>query len=86
MKNILQRTCMGCNVKKQKNELIRIIKTPEGKILLDKTGKLQGRGAYICRDEKCLNKIIKSQKIERIFKTKIDNEIYENIRGVIVDK
>ena len=86
MKNQPQRTCMGCNVKKDKKEFIRIVKNKEGQISIDKTGKAQGRGAYICDNIECLEKLIKSKRIEKIFDMKISEEIYENLRGVILDK
>lgn len=86
MKKIPQRTCMGCNEKKNKTDLIRIVKNSNGEINIDRTGKMQGRGAYICDDIACLEKAIKSKRIERVFETAIENEIYENLRGVILDK
>ena len=82
MKKIIQRTCIGCNVKKDKSELIRIVKQADGKIIIDKTGKLQGRGAYICGERYCLDKIIKSNKLGRVFETKVPEEIYIELRGV----
>ena len=86
MKNIPQRTCMGCNCQKDKKELIRIVKNKEGIISIDKTGKAQGRGAYICNNIECLEKAIKTKRLERAFGMQISNEIYENLRGVIIDK
>ncbi len=86
MKKIVQRMCMGCNAKKDKRDLIRIVMNKEGNISIDKTGKLSGRGAYICDNTDCLDKLIKTKRLERIFKTKIDEEIYKNLRGVIIDK
>lgn len=71
---------------KEKKDLIRIVKNKEGEIFIDKTGKANGRGAYICDDIQCLEKIIKSKRLEKIFNTKIPDEIYEKLRGVIVDK
>ena len=85
MKKIPQRTCMGCNEKKNKTDLIRVVKNSNGEINIDKTGKMQGRGAYICDDIACLEKAIKSKRIERVFESTIENEIYENLRGVILD-
>ena len=85
MSKAFQRTCMGCNKKKNKYDLIRIIKNQENEILVDKTGKLDGRGTYICNSIECLEKVIKSGRIERILKVNIDKKIYENIRGVIID-
>ena len=86
MKKIVQRMCMGCNTKKDKRELIRVVMNKEGTISIDKTGKLCGRGAYICDNIECLEKIIKTKRLERIFETKINEEIYKNLRGVIIDK
>ena len=86
MKSLPLRTCIGCNSKKNKNELIRIVKRKDGNISIDRTGKADGRGAYICDSEECLKKAIKSKKLERTFETKISDEIYENLRGVIIDK
>lgn len=86
MKKIPERTCMGCNQKKAKKDLIRIVKNKEGQINVDKTGKLEGRGAYICDSIECLERVIKSKRLERALEIKIDNEIYDNLRGVIGDK
>lgn len=86
MKKIPQRTCIGCNVQKNKNELIRIVINKEGNIFIDKTGKANGRGAYICNDSECLEKVIKSKRLERNFETTISNEIYAELRKEIIDK
>ena len=86
MKNLPQRTCIGCNSQKNKKDLIRIVKNKEGIISIDRTGKANGRGAYICDNIECLENAIKTKRLEKIFETSISNEIYENLRGVIVDK
>lgn len=86
MKNIPKRTCIGCNSQKEKKELIRIVKNNNNEITIDRTGKAEGRGAYICDNIECLEKAIKSKKIEKTFKMQVENEIYENLRGVIIDK
>ena len=89
MKNVKrnpQRTCMGCNQKKDKKDLIRIVKNKENEINIDKTGKMSGRGAYICENIECLEKLQKSKRLEKVFDMKISNEIYEKLRGVILDK
>ena len=86
MKKEPQRTCLGCKESKNKKELIRIVKQNDGKIFIDKTGKANGRGAYICNNIECLEKAIKSKRLENNFETKIDNEIYESLRCVIIDK
>lgn len=86
MKKLPQRTCVGCNSQKNKNELIRIVKNKDGIISIDKTGKASGRGAYICDSVECLEKAIKTKRLSKVFETAISNEIYENLRGVIIDK
>lgn len=78
------RRCIACNEQKEKIELLRIVRTPDGNIEIDLTGKKNGRGAYICKSEECLNKVIKSKKLERTFEKEISKDFYENIRGVIV--
>ena len=86
MKKIVQRTCMGCNETKDKKELLRIVLNKEENIKVDETGKASGRGAYICYNIKCLEKVIKTKRLERALKTKIDEKIYNDLRGVIIDK
>lgn len=86
MKRQPQRTCMGCNEKKDKKELIRIVKNKQKEINIDKTGKSEGRGAYICDNIDCLEKAIKTKRIERVFEQKIPEEIYEKLRGVMLGK
>ena len=86
MKKQPQRTCMGCNEKKDKKDLIRIVKNKQNKINIDKTGKLEGRGAYICDSITCLDKAIKTKRIEKVFEQKIPDEIYERLRGVMLEK
>lgn len=86
MKKAFQRKCMACNTKNDKYNLIRIVRMQNGEIHIDKTGKLNGRGAYICKNIKCLEKVIKSNRISNILQCNIDKKNYENIRGVIIDK
>ena len=88
MKNIPQRTCMGCNIKKDKKDLIRIVRIPNiedtsNSIIIDNTGKQEGRGAYICNSEQCLEKAIKSKRIERVLNIKISEEVYNNLKKII---
>lgn len=80
------RTCMACNEQKEKQELVRIVRSKDGIIEVDLSGKKSGRGAYICKKEECLEKIMKSKRLERIFEQEISSKIYESLRGVIVDK
>lgn len=81
MKELPKRTCIGCSQVKLKKELIRIVKNKEGKIFIDKTGKANGRGAYICNNKECLEKAIKTKRLDRTFETKIDDNIYEDLKG-----
>lgn len=83
MKKLPQRTCIGCNTQKDKKDLIRIVKNKQGGIMLDKTGKAPGRGAYICDSLECLEKAIKCNKIEKSFEMKIDRTIYEELERKI---
>ena len=84
MNKIIERTCIGCNSKKDKKELIRIVKNKNGEIFVDLEGKADGRGAYLCKNENCLDKVIKNKRLEKALETKLENNIYENIRGVIL--
>ena len=76
-KKIPMRQCIGCGEMKAKKEMIRVIKTTEGVIMLDATGRKNGRGAYICPNSECLQKAVKSKGLERSFKMPIPKDIYE---------
>ena len=78
-----QRSCTGCNLKKDKKDLIRIVKDQTGKISVDKTGKSPGRGAYLCNSTECLEKAKKTKRLERALDTTIGEEIYKELRSVI---
>ena len=78
-KKIPTRKCVGCGEMKEKKELIRIIKTPEGEILLDTTGKANGRGAYICNNVECFRKAVKNRGLERSLKSSIPADVLERI-------
>ena len=86
MKNIPQRTCTVCRKQKNKNELLRIVKNKENIIKVDENGKEPGRGAYICYDMECLEKAIKSKKLDKALDIKINGEIYEKIKNAINKK
>ena len=73
------RQCTGCGERKEKKELVRIIKTPEDQIMIDLTGKKNGRGAYICNSTECLRKARKRKSLERSLKMVIPDEIYEEL-------
>ncbi|MFA5659010.1 MAG: YlxR family protein [Oscillospiraceae bacterium] len=78
-KKIPMRMCLGCNEMKPKKELVRIVRSPEGEISLDKTGKKNGRGAYICPDIECLKKARKARKLEKAFSCQVSPEIYDSL-------
>ncbi len=86
MKKIPQRTCIGCNVQKNKKDLIRIVMNKEGEISIDRTGKANGRGAYICDNIDCLEKMIKSKRLEKSFEKQISSEIYNALKAEITNK
>jgi len=77
VKKIPQRQCVGCRTMKDKKALIRVVRTPEGQIVLDATGKKSGRGAYVCPDPACLKKARKSRALERAFSLEIPEEVYD---------
>ncbi len=83
-KKIPMRKCTGCGEMKPKKELVRVVKSPEGEILLDLTGKKNGRGAYVCKNAACLKKAQKSKRIERAFECAIPDEIYEKMEQELI--
>ena len=74
-KKIPMRKCVGCGEMKEKKDMIRVIKTPEDEILLDKTGKANGRGAYICNSSECFAKAVRNKGLERSLKSQIPSEV-----------
>ncbi|MGN0432560.1 MAG: RNase P modulator RnpM [Lachnospiraceae bacterium] len=78
-KKIPLRQCIGCGEMKNKKEMMRILKTPEGPIVLDVTGKKNGRGAYLCMSADCLKKARKNKGLERSFKMSIPDDVYEEL-------
>ena len=78
-KKIPQRQCMGCRERKEKREMIRVVRSPEGAISLDFRGKAPGRGAYICPKMECLKRAIKAKSLERSLDTAIPEEIYARL-------
>lgn len=79
-KKIPMRQCVGCGEMHNKKEMMRVLKTPEDKILLDKTGKKNGRGAYLCMTKECLIKAEKNKGLERSFKMSIPNDVYDSLK------
>mgnify|MGYP002731886792 FL=1 len=80
-RKIPQRQCVGCREMKEKKALLRIVRTPEGEVLLDGTGKKSGRGAYVCHDPACLKRARKSRALERAFETAIPPEVYDALEA-----
>ncbi len=78
-KKIPLRKCTGCGEMKPKKELVRVVKTPEDEVLMDLTGRVNGRGAYICPNAQCLKIARKSKRIERSFQIQIPDEIYDKM-------
>ena len=83
-KKIPLRKCTGCNEMKPKKELIRVLKTTENEIVLDKTGKKNGRGAYICNSLECFKQARKTRGLERSLQFKIPDEIYETLEKELI--
>jgi len=79
-KRIPERQCLGCREMKPKTKLLRVVKSPENEISLDIKGKKPGRGAYICPDTKCLERIIKSKALSRVFKTQVPESIIQDLQ------
>ena len=79
MKKVPLRQCIGCQEMKSKKEMIRVIKTAEDEIMLDATGRKNGRGAYLCPSMECLKKAVKGKGLERSFKMAVPKEVYETL-------
>ena len=84
-KREIKRMCVGCGQMFDKRELIRVVKSPEGEIGIDLTGKKNGRGAYICNNPECLKKAKKKKSLERALSVRIDSEVYDRMEKEIAD-
>ena len=82
-RKIPMRMCVGCREMKEKRELIRIVRTPEGETLIDPTGKKSGRGAYVCRSPECLKRAIKQKQLERQLQVSLTDEVNEALMAEI---
>lgn len=80
-KKIPMRQCLGCREMKPKQELIRVVRSPEGEISLDFGGRANGRGAYVCPNGDCLRKAVKARALERAFSAQIPPEVYERLQS-----
>ena len=79
VKKVPMRQCTGCGEMKNKKDMVRILRTTENEIMLDATGRKNGRGAYLCFSKECLQKAIKNKGLERSLKMQIPQEVYENL-------
>ncbi len=79
------RMCLGCNEMKPKRELIRVVRRQDESIALDATGKMPGRGAYICPTAECLTRAQKARRLEKAFSCRIDNAVYENLQQMLTE-
>lgn len=82
-RKIPMRMCVGCREMKPKKELIRVVKRPTGEIALDNTGKMPGRGAYVCRSQACLSKAIKQKQLDRALEHKLEDEVVIQLRTML---
>ena len=80
-KKIPMRQCTGCREMKEKRSLVRVVRSPEGEVSIDLTGKKPGRGAYVCRNEDCLKKAIKTRALSRVFGAEVPEEVYDTLRA-----
>lgn len=80
-RKVPMRTCIACRAEKPKKELIRIVKTKDGVFSVDRTGKVSGRGAYLCDDKACALKILNKKLLARAFEMEVPLDVYENLRG-----
>ncbi len=84
-RKIPMRMCVGCREMREKRSLLRIVKSADGAISFDRTGKSPGRGAYICRSKECLQKAMKQKQLERALETRIDEAVYAQLMEEIDD-
>ena len=78
-KKIPVRQCLGCREHKPKRELVRIVRSPEGQVSLDRSGRMNGRGAYLCHDPECLRRAVKARALERAFGTAVPDDVLERL-------
>ncbi len=86
MKKTPMRQCVGCREMQAKRELIRVVRSPEGVVSLDPTGKKPGRGAYVCPDPECLRRAIKSRALERAFLAPVGQELLSELEALLQER
>jgi len=80
---IIMRVCVACRQMKPKQELLRVVRTPEKVVEVDFTGKKAGRGVYICLNSECLNQVINGKKLDKALKVRVDSEVYQELKNMI---
>lgn len=83
--HIPQRTCVACRRAQPKGELLRLVRTPQGEIVVDITGKAAGRGAYVCRTERCAEQAVKQKKLARALGIPVGEELLEAIKSALAE-
>lgn len=84
-RKIPQRTCIGCRTVRDKRDLLRIVKTTEGELLVDETGKRNGRGAYLCRNLECLEAALTRKNLARALRCQVSDDEMEQLRQSFVE-
>ncbi|QOR36022.1 YlxR family protein [Clostridium sp. 'deep sea'] len=79
-RKIPKRMCIACREMKEKKQLLRVVKTPEGDVKVDTTGKVNGRGSYLCKNSECINQAIKKKQISRALEVNIPADVYEELK------
>lgn len=85
-KKLPQRMCVGCRQMKEKPQLIRVVRSPEGEVSLDPRGKKPGRGAYVCPDPQCLKRAVKSKALERAFQAPLPPEVLDQLEAQLKEE
>lgn len=85
MKHIPQRSCIVCRESKDKSELLRVVRRPDGSVVIDSTGREPGRGAYVCRSGDCMQTAIKKRALNRAFKQQLDQSVYDSLAEELKD-
>lgn len=80
------RMCVACRQMRPKKELVRIVRTPEGDVRLDTTGRANGRGAYLCASIECLNRAVKTRALERALEAKLDGDVLASLKEALHDE
>lgn len=82
-RKVPMRTCVGCRTSRPKRELVRVVRTPDGDVTVDPTGKLSGRGAYVCPDVRCLERALKAKRLERALQRPIPDDVRRRLADML---